>query len=90
MFEASRKGKASFMSLLGPGVRPNGLNLAKCISLYNVIVIPRALFGCKVWNQLKSQDILILERMQRFYAKVIKQFVQIKLWSCLAFLELLR
>ena len=37
-------------------------------------LVPRALFGCEVWNQLHSQDILILERMQYFCAKVIQDF----------------
>ena len=64
--EASRKCKASFMSLVGAGVRPNGLNPLTCSKLLKVIVLPRCLYGCELWHQLPKSCSLQLERMLRF------------------------
>ena len=64
--EACKKGKASFMSLAGAGVRPHGLNPITCSKLFKLIVLPRSLYGCELWNQLPQFCIQQLERMQRF------------------------
>ena len=72
--EACRKGKASFMSLVGAGVLPNDLNPLTCANLLKVIVFPRSLYGCELWSQLSNQLVLQLERMQRFCLKIAQGF----------------
>ena len=72
--EACKKGKASFMSLAGAGVRPHGLNPITCSKLFKLIVLPRSLYGCELWNQLPQFCIQQLERMQRFCAKIAQGF----------------
>ena len=62
------------MSLVGAGVRPKGLNLLTCSKLLKVIVLPRCLYGCELWNQLPKSCSLQLEGMLRFCCKVIQGF----------------
>ena len=72
--EACRRGKGSFMSLAGVGVRPNGLNPLTSSNLLKLIVYPRSLYGCELWNHLTENQLLQLERMQRFCIKLIQGF----------------
>jgi hypothetical protein len=74
--EACKKGKGSFMSLAGTGVRPNGLNPLTCSKLLKLVVYPKALFGCELWNQLSPACVEQLERMQRFCLKIAQTFTK--------------
>ena len=72
--EACRRGKGPFMSLVGVGVRPNELNPLTSSNLLKLIVYPRSLYGCEIWNHLTENQMLLLERMQRFCIKLIQIF----------------
>ena len=72
--EACRRGKGSFMSLIGVGVRPNELNPLTSSNLLKLIVYPRSLYGCELWNHSTESQLLQLERMQRFCIKLIQGF----------------
>ncbi len=67
--KACKTGKGTFLSLAGAGVRPKGLNPLTSSVLYKSIVLPRALYGCELWNCITNTDMLMLERMHRFCCK---------------------
>ena len=64
------RGRGTFMSLAGSGVRPKGLNPLTSCKLYKTIVLPRALYGCELWYELTSECINQLERFQRLCCKI--------------------
>ncbi len=67
--KACKVGKGTFLSLAGAGVKPKGLNPLTSSVLYKSIVLPRALYGCELWNCITNTDMLMLERMHRFCCK---------------------
>ena len=69
--EACRRGKGSFMSLVGVGVRPIGLNPLTSSNLLKLIVYPRSLYGCELWNSLadKATCMLGMVRMQALISR---------------------
>ena len=68
--EACSKGRGCFMGLAGSGVRPSGLSPITIGKLYKTIVLPRALYGCELWNGLTVDSKVRLERMHRFCMKI--------------------
>lgn len=44
------------------------------VSIYKKVILPSVLFGCELWNNLKSKDWNILNRFQHFIAKDIQNF----------------
>ena len=53
------------------GMRPNALHPLTYVKLYSTIIIPIALYGCELWSNIKSCDVLKLNRFQHFIVKTI-------------------
>ena len=64
-----QKGKSVIASLVNIGARPNALNPICGAHLWLTMGIPDALYGCELWNNLTTREIVSFERCQRFNAK---------------------
>ena len=64
-----QKGMSVMASLVNVGARPNALNPICGGKLWLTIGIPAALYGCELWNNLTTNEILAIEKCQRFNAK---------------------
>lgn len=42
------------------------------MNLYKKVVLPSTLYGCEIWNELKSQDYQLLNKFQHFIVKDIQ------------------
>ena len=62
--------RSLFMSILGPGVLPIGMNPITAKKILFGVCIPSALYGCELWCQIPNKDHIMLERAQRFCLKV--------------------
>ena len=60
--------------MIGYGVRPRALNPLTSASLYKKIVIPTALYGSELWNNLSKTDIIKVDRLQHYIVKRIQGF----------------
>ena len=71
---AAQKLKSSLMSILGPGLQPQGFNPITSHKLYKLICIPRALYGSELWTSLTANEVMILERSHRYCLKRLQGF----------------
>jgi hypothetical protein len=62
------------MSLVGYGVRQDGLPVLTASKIYNSMVLPRALYGAELWTTLTDSNMLQMERFHRLAAKTIQRF----------------
>lgn len=67
--ESSKKGREVICSLMNTGIRPGGINPIVASGAWNVMGLPRMLYGCELWWNLTQSDIDCLERTNRFAAK---------------------
>ena len=67
--EACNKLRGTFLSICNSGVHPDGLNPVSSKKLYNVILIPKSLFGCELWSSISETGMLKLERSHRLCIK---------------------
>ena len=72
--DACRKGRGVMLALCNNIIRDHQLNPITCLKLYKSVVLPSALFGCELWNDLTETEKVMLERLQRFCAKKIQHF----------------
>ena len=72
--DACAKGTSSLFSMADIGVRPCGLNPKTSIDLYRKVVMPTVLYGCEVWNKLKTCDVYEINKFQRMAVKKIQGF----------------
>ena len=61
--------KASFISITSRMTGPYGVNPSSAMKIYNACVLPRALFGCELWNSISYHDMQQLETAHRFCLK---------------------
>ena len=59
---ASKKLRASFMSIIGVGSHHDQLNPITSKNIYPSICLPRAIFGCELWGILSKTEYQILEK----------------------------
>ena len=60
----------TFLSLVYSGILNHGaLHPLTCKTTYKSIVLPKALYGCKNWDNLNDTELLSLERAHRFCVK---------------------
>ena len=67
--DACAKGTSSLFSMADIGVRPCRLNTKTSIDLYRKVVMPTVLYGCEVWNKLKTCDVYKINKFQRMTVK---------------------
>ena len=65
--------RASFLSVNNSGVHPGVLNPLTAIKLYTTIALPRALYGCELWNELTRTMTSQLEVAHHFCLKVAQK-----------------
>ncbi|MES9879941.1 MAG: reverse transcriptase family protein [Sedimenticola sp.] len=70
--EAVRKLKGSFLGIVNSGVHEHGLHPLTSKKIYKSVVLPRALYGCELWNNLSLTDVESIERAHRFCVKYIQ------------------
>ena len=72
--ESCKKAKNAFYAMSEIGVRPTGLNPIISVDLYKKIIIPTFAYGCELWNNLKLQDIVEIQKFQHQIVKKIQGF----------------
>ena len=72
--ERCQKAKNSFFAMIGLGVHPTGLSPLTSTSLYQKIIMPCALYGSELWNNMTQSDINTINRLQHFIVKTIQGF----------------
>ena len=70
--EAASKLKGTFLSLINSGIHEGGLNSITSKRIYKSVVLPKALYGCELWNSLLPKHIDILEKAHRFCVKCMQ------------------
>ena len=63
-----------FFAMLALGLSPFGMNPIVSAQLYKKIVIPVALYGCELWNNMTTLEINTVDRLQHYIAKKIQYF----------------
>ena len=69
-----QKGKNAFFSMVLQGVHPAGINPVISADLYRKIIVPTALYGCELWNNMTQKDITNIDKFQHFIAKKIQGY----------------
>ena len=69
---ACRKGRGVMLSIINMLQGSKVVNPLTCLKLYKSVVLPSATFGCELWLYLNETEKLMIERMQRYCAKVIQ------------------
>ena len=67
-----KKLRSTFLSLINSGVYEDGFHPLTSRHLYQTIVLPKALYGCKLWNSLNLDHIFKLEKAHRFCIKYMQ------------------
>ena len=70
--EAANKLKGTLLSLTNSGIHDGGLNPLTSKRIYKAVVIPKALYGCELWNSLLPKHMEILEKAHRFCVRFIQ------------------
>ncbi len=68
--EACSKLRATTMTLLKSGLHIRGLNPLVSCKLIKSVCLPRALYGCELWGNVRRAEVLALERAQRAALKM--------------------
>lgn len=65
-----------FLSICNSGIHPKNLNSLTSRTIYNSVVIPKALYGCELWGNVSGCDLEKLERSHRFCLKYMQHLSQ--------------
>jgi hypothetical protein len=71
--EAVSKLRTTFYGILNCGLHPDGLIPPTLTTIYQTVVLPKALYGCELWNSVQSSAMLRLERAHRECIKCIQK-----------------
>ena len=63
--EAITKFGSTFFGIFNSGLHPDGLIPLTLVVIYQTVVLPKALYGCELWNYIQSSTMLRLERAHR-------------------------
>ena len=67
-----QKAKHALFSLSAQGVHAQGVNPLVSVDLYSKVVIPTALYGPELWNNLTQTNISVISRFQHYATKRIQ------------------
>ena len=70
--EASNKLRGTMLGLVNCGIHEHGLNPTTSKRLYKSIVLPKALYGCELWDDLLPKHLAELEKSHRFCSKLMQ------------------
>ena len=70
--DAILKLRGTFFCILNSGIHPGGFNPTTLLKLYKSIVIPKALYGCELWNSVQAASLQQLERAHRLCIRCIQ------------------
>ncbi len=70
--ESCKKLRGTFFSLVNSGINRHGLNPLTSKTIYNTVVIPRALYGSELWCDLQQRDITRIEVAHRCCLKYMQ------------------
>ena len=72
MKSSSAKLKNTLLSLANCGIHEGGFNPLTSKHIYKTIVLPKALYGCELWNNLFPKHLHMLEIAHRFCVKYMQ------------------
>ena len=75
--DVRQSARGTLFSLINCGIHSNGVNPITAAKLYTSIVLPRALFGCELWNSITQTDHAHLEATHHFCLKRIQSLPQL-------------
>ena len=64
--------RGTLLGLVYSGIHEDGLHPTTSLKMYNCIVVPKALYGCELWDKVTQSDILKLEKAHRFCLKSVQ------------------
>jgi len=64
--------RQTFFGLIGSGLHRNGLNPITSTKIYRSAVIPRALYGCELMNDISSSQMRTIERCHNMCIRIIQ------------------
>ena len=70
---ASIKLRGTLLNIVNSGLSYSALNPLTLFKICQSVVIPRALYGCELWNSLSPGNILELDRAHSFCIKFIQK-----------------
>ena len=70
--DASNKIKGTLLNLINCGIYEGGFNPITSHHLYTTVVLPKAIYGCELWNNLLPKHISLLETSHRFSIKYMQ------------------
>jgi len=69
--ERCQKAKNALFAISAQVLHPYGLNPLVSVKLYKKIIVPIALYGCKLWHNMSYREIVIVNRLQHGIVKRI-------------------
>lgn len=72
VISACSKLRRTFFGLTNTGINKFGFHPLTAKRIYESVVLPRALYGCELWNHLLPGDIIKLERVHRLCVKYMQ------------------
>ena len=74
--DACTKLRGTYFSVVNGGIDVTSGNPIIARTIYETMVLPKALYGCELWNTYSKQDINNLEKAHRFCVKHMQQFLK--------------
>ncbi|MES9879758.1 MAG: reverse transcriptase family protein [Sedimenticola sp.] len=70
--QCNTKLRSTYLSLNNYGLGSSDLHPITSNKLYNLLAIPKATYGCELWNGLTNTQLLTIERGHRFCIKLMQ------------------
>ena len=69
---ANSKLRSTFFSTISNGIYEDGTHPITSLKIYKSVVLPKALYGCELWNDISKTQLVKLERSHKFCIKYIQ------------------
>ncbi|VDI42785.1 Hypothetical predicted protein [Mytilus galloprovincialis] len=70
--QACRTLRSSALGLIKSGLHPSVISIDTCNRIVRQVCFTKAFFGCELWTEITTTEILLLERAQRYVCKSIQ------------------